>query len=47
MAEPAAKPRPIPFPDAQNEEDDDLLSYDGETEEALETFADALAGLPD
>lgn len=47
MAEPATEPRPKPIAHAQDEEEGDFLPYDSDTEEDLEAFADALAGLPD
>lgn len=47
MAEPTTEPHPTSLPEAQEEQDGDLLLYDGETAEDLEAFADALAGLPD
>lgn len=47
MAEPATEPRPTSIAHAQDEEEWDLLPYDSDTEEDLEAFAEALAGLPD
>lgn len=47
MAEPATEAGPASIAPAQDEEEGDLLPYDSDTEEDLEAFADALAGLPD
>ncbi len=47
MAEPATEPRPTSTAHPQDEGEGDLLAYDSDTEEDLDAFADALAGLPD
>lgn len=47
MAETASRPDPPTVTEVREEKDSELLSYDDEVEQDLETFADALAGLPD